>query len=182
MQTDLINNNTDLFGFDGARVAVLEAPIALQTATIAGGIRSMLPETSDTQNEYDELSCQDLSNKFGIIAGQSFGTADEKVRNSWIRRGCNTKPSNTASDESAHTPVPKPTPKQAPVKAKPTNDDDSAQRESSDDDEAFESEDSGSDNGDGKIFGMPKGVVIGLGIAVALIGGFLVYKKVIAKK
>lgn len=35
---------------------------------------------------------------------------------------------------------------------------------------------------DGKILGMPKAVAIGLGIAVVSIGGFLVYKKFIAKK
>ena len=35
---------------------------------------------------------------------------------------------------------------------------------------------------DDKILGMPKGLAIGLGIAVLAIGGFLVYKKFIAKK
>jgi len=44
--------------------------------------------------------------------------------------------------------------------------------------------DSGDGNGDAddKILGMPKGLAIGLGIAVLAIGGFIVYKKFIAKK
>jgi hypothetical protein len=35
---------------------------------------------------------------------------------------------------------------------------------------------------DDKILGMPKGVAIGLGVAIVALGGFLVYKKFIAKK
>ena len=38
------------------------------------------------------------------------------------------------------------------------------------------------DTNDGKILGMPKGLAIGLGIAIVAIGGFIVYKKFIAKK
>jgi len=45
----------------------------------------------------------------------------------------------------------------------------------SEDDEVFTSEEEVS--GDDKILGMPKGVVIGVGIAIVAIGVFLIYKK-----
>lgn len=44
-------------------------------------------------------------------------------------------------------------------------------------DEAF-TEEEGSDDSDGKILGMPKGIAIGIGVAIVAIGGFLIYKKV----
>jgi len=39
----------------------------------------------------------------------------------------------------------------------------------------------GIDDGDGKILGMPKGLAIGLGIAVLAIGGFITYKIIKSK-
>lgn len=67
------------------------------------------------------------------------------------------------------------------TKQSPINETNDSGFERKDDDEVFEAtEEDGSDSD--KILGMPKGVVIGLGISIVLIGGFLVYKKFIAKK
>lgn len=79
----------------------------------------------------------------------------------------------TALQEAIKTTIPPPT-KKAPL-AKPAVDTTGAKE--SGDDEAFTEED-GSDDGDGKILGMPKAIAIGVGVAVLAIGGFLIYKKV----
>jgi hypothetical protein len=139
-----------------------EAPIQAQAPTIA-------PLAND---EYKDVSCQDLSNQYGIINGQTFGTANEAVRNSWISRGCNTSPeekpvrgrplTSGGNTDSSGNPLPS----------------DSDTMGSGGDNEAFKA----GDSSDNKILGMPKGVAIGLGVAVLAIGGFFVYKKFIAKK
>jgi hypothetical protein len=49
------------------------------------------PSNVDT-SMYDDMTCQELSNEFGIISGQTFGSANEGARQSWVKRGCNTKP------------------------------------------------------------------------------------------
>lgn len=119
-------------------------------------------------DEYQEWSCQDLSNEFGIIAGQTFGTAPQSAINSWVKRGCNTKPiveetepetteeevnETEETEEDTQDSKPKPRPKKR-TSAK-----------------------TGKVSTDGKILGMPKDIAIGLGIAVVLIGGFALFIK-----
>jgi len=50
------------------------------------------------------------------------------------------------------------------------------------DNTGIDSTDVDNNDGDDKILGMPKGLAIGLGIAILAVGGFIVYKKFIAKK
>lgn len=112
-------------------------------------------------DEYQEWSCQELSNEFGIIGGQTFGTAPTTAINSWRNRNCNTKPIVDATEpevteeESTNVedskPIPKTKPKSTAKKTKKISDD--------------------------KILGMPKDIAIAVGIAVVLIGGFALIRK-----
>lgn len=116
----------------------------------------------DDGTQYDDVPCQDLSNDYGIIAGQGWGTADEGIRNSWIRRGCNTKPiveAEETEEESSEDDGQESKPKSRP-KAKSKT---SAKTSS------LDTED--------KILGMPKDVAIGIGVALALVGGFMLIRK-----
>jgi len=63
-----------------------------------------------------------------------------------------------------------------------SKDDESAGEETEDDEEGVDEDGDGIPDDEEKILGMPKGLAIGLGIAILAVGGFIVYKKFIAKK
>lgn len=119
---------------------------------------------------YQNYSCQDLSDEFGIIAGRTFGTADADAIKSFNKRNCQTKPQEseteivdgvsdeTETEETDSIGKPKIKPKRKPKTKKPTNV--SAKKVSSD-----------------KIAGIPNEVIIGLAVAFVLVGGFLLINK-----
>lgn len=127
------------------------------------------PPTPEPEfDEYQDWSCQDLSNEFGIIAGITFGTAPTSAINSWIKRGCNTKPiveetePETTEEEVNETEETDRDTQDSKPKTRPKK---------------RTSAKTSKVNSDGKILGMPKDVAIAIGVAVVLIGGFALIRK-----
>jgi hypothetical protein len=141
----------------------------------AKGLAPIVPEPEI--DIYQNYSCQDLSDEFGIIAGGRFGTADAEAIKSFTKRGCQTKPTPTQTDETENetsqeevlteseevssdeenTGV-KPKPKPKKNKKKPTKI--SSAKISSN-----------------KTSGVPNEVIIGLAVAFVLVGGFLLINR-----
>ena len=68
-------------------------------------------------------------------------------------------------------------PKTRPVKSKPISQDDEDIDDMGDEGDMGDETLRTADEGDGKILGMPKGVAIGLGVGVLVIGGLLIFKR-----
>lgn len=131
---------------------------------------------------YQNYSCQDLSDEFGIIAGKTFGTADSDAIKSFNKRNCQTKPQDVVTEteqteqseseseseteeelgteETDSTGKPKIKPKRKPKRKLKTKTSVSAKKISSD-----------------KIAGIPNEVIIGLAVAFVLVGGYLIINK-----
>jgi hypothetical protein len=136
--------------------------------------KGLIPPTAEPEIDiYQNYSCQDLSDEFGIIAGRTFGTADADAIKSFNKRNCKTKPQEQVNEseivdgvsdeteteeETDSIGKPKIKPKRKPKTKKPTNV--SAKKVSSD-----------------KIAGIPNEVIIGLAVAFVLVGGFLLINR-----
>ena len=156
MKNDLLNQPQDLFNNADAASTVL--------MTTLGDIRQA-PESTPYNAATDihaSKSCQELSNKYGIINAVTWGTADAAVQKSWTVRGCTTSPIVAPTNDDSQDD---------------SNTDDTRGKgaSNSEDEEVFNSDEETSSD---KILGMPKGVAIGVGVAILAIGGFLIYKKV----
>jgi len=161
MENDLLNQPQDLFNNADAASTVL--------MTTAGDIRQAPASTpyNAATDIHKNKSCQELSNKYGIVNAVTWGTADEAVQKSWTVRGCTTSPIVANNDEAGDDDS----------QDDYTDNDDNTRGKgaSNGDDEVFNSDEETSSD---KILGMPKGVAIGVGVAILAIGGFLIYKKV----
>jgi hypothetical protein len=136
--------------------------------------KGLIPPTAEPEIDiYQNYSCQDLSDEFGIIAGRTFGTADADAIKSFNKRNCKTKPQEQVNEseivdgvsdeteteeETDSIGKPKIKPKRKTKTKKPTNV--SAKKVSSD-----------------KIAGIPNEVIIGLAVAFVLVGGYLIINK-----
>jgi len=117
-------------------------------------LSSLLAPRDLTNNPYADMTCQELSNQFGIIHGHTFGTAPKEAIDVWITSMCNTSPKAEEEKEESLS------------EDKPATDYDITEGRLGE-----------NDSSNNKILGMPKDIAIGIGVAVLLIGGFALIRK-----
>jgi len=125
-------------------------------------------------DEYQEWTCQELSDEYGIIAGQTFGNAPQSAINSWIKRGCNTKPTQEEVEtETEETETEIETDDEAEESGKPKK-----KKKSRKSAKSRPTTSKRLPVEENKILGMPKDVAITVGVAVLALGTFMVIRKI----